>query len=138
LQETRFSWEKFISQQEQEKFDGTKEIREGWPLMTVETEANKDLGSTNEVGPSLAGSLGLPYRYKKFFILPWLLWSALYKIFFPHVHYFGLCVPIAQQPGLCTGQAVVQGHLSLNACFHCTVAFPTFFYRQLLQIYGTH
>jgi hypothetical protein len=49
------------------------------------------------------------------------------KYFFPHVHYFGLCVPIAQQPGLCTGQAVVLGNLSLNACFYCTVAFPTFF-----------
>ncbi len=30
--------------------------------------------------------------------------------FFLNVHYFMLCVPIAQQPG----QAVVQGRLSLN------------------------
>ncbi len=45
------------------------------------------------------------------FILPWLLRSAAkYKIFFSlTVHYFNLCVPIAQQPG----QAVVQGRLSL-------------------------
>ncbi len=31
--------------------------REGWPLLTVETEANEDSKSTNERGPSLVGSL---------------------------------------------------------------------------------
>jgi hypothetical protein len=42
------------------------------------------------------------------FILPCLLWSAQYKIFFfLSVHYFNLCVPIAQQPK----QAVEQGRL---------------------------
>ncbi len=47
------------------------------------------------------------------FILPWLLWSAQYKIwFFLTVHYFNFCVPIAQQPG----QAVVLARLSLNVC----------------------
>jgi hypothetical protein len=35
-----------------------------------------------------------------FIIMPWLFWSAKYKIFFSlTVHYFNLCVPIAQQPG---------------------------------------
>jgi hypothetical protein len=33
------------------------------------------------------------------FILPWLLCSAQYNIFFLTVHYFNSCVPIAQQPG---------------------------------------
>jgi hypothetical protein len=34
------------------------------------------------------------------FILPCLIWSVQYKIFFfLTVHYFNLCVPIAQQPG---------------------------------------
>jgi hypothetical protein len=32
-------------------------IREGWPLRTVETEANGDSRSTYEWGPSLVGSL---------------------------------------------------------------------------------
>ncbi len=31
-----------------------KETREGWPLLTVETEANGDLKSTYERGPSPA------------------------------------------------------------------------------------
>jgi hypothetical protein len=40
---------------------------------------------------------------------PWLLWSAQYKIFFfLAIHYFHLCVPIAQQ----AGQADVHGRLS--------------------------
>ncbi len=34
------------------------------------------------------------------------------NIIFLSVHYFNLCVPMAQQPG----QAVVQGRLSLNEC----------------------
>jgi hypothetical protein len=52
------------------------------------------------------------------FILPWLLWSAQYKIFFFLTeHYFNLCVPVAQQ----TGQAVVQGRLSLNVCLRATL-----------------
>jgi hypothetical protein len=38
---------------------GTRETREGWPLLTVETEVNGDLKSANERGPSLVGSLGL-------------------------------------------------------------------------------
>jgi hypothetical protein len=50
---------------------------------------------------------------QKIFILPWLLWSAQYKIFFfLTVHYFNLFVPIAQQ----SGQAVVQSRLSLKVC----------------------
>jgi hypothetical protein len=31
----------------------TIETREGWPLLTVETEVNGDSKSTNERGPSL-------------------------------------------------------------------------------------
>jgi hypothetical protein len=38
--------------------DATKATREGWPLLTVETEENGDSKSTNERGPSLVGSLG--------------------------------------------------------------------------------
>ncbi len=42
---------------------GPREKKEGWPLMTIETEANGDLWFTYERGPSLVGSLG---RYKRF------------------------------------------------------------------------
>jgi hypothetical protein len=35
-----------------------RETREGWPLLSVETEANGDLWSTNERGSSFAGSFG--------------------------------------------------------------------------------
>jgi hypothetical protein len=33
----------------------TREAREGWPLLTEETEVNGDSKSTNERGPSLVG-----------------------------------------------------------------------------------
>ncbi len=38
--------------------------------------------------------------------------SPVQNIFFLTIHFFNLCVPIAQQPG----QAVVQGRLSMNVC----------------------
>ncbi len=44
----------------------SKETREGWPLLAVEMEVNRDSKSTNERGPSLVGSLGLSCRYKRF------------------------------------------------------------------------
>ena len=34
-----------------------RETRDGWPLLTVETDVNGDSKSTNERGPSLVGSL---------------------------------------------------------------------------------
>jgi hypothetical protein len=43
-----------------------RDYREGWPLLTVETEVNGDSKRTNERGPSLVGSLGLSCRYKRF------------------------------------------------------------------------
>ena len=49
-----------------------RETREGWPLLPVETEVNGDSKSTNESGPFLVDSLGLPCRYKRFFVLTWL------------------------------------------------------------------
>jgi hypothetical protein len=54
------------------RFKWGAETREGWPLLTVETEANGDLWSTNERGPSLVGSMGSSCGHKSFFILPWL------------------------------------------------------------------
>ena len=36
----------------------TRETREGWPLLTLETEVNGDSRSTNERDSSLVGSLG--------------------------------------------------------------------------------
>jgi hypothetical protein len=49
-----------------------RETREGTPLMTVETDENRDLSSTNERGPSLVGSLG-SLLLQEIFILPRLL-----------------------------------------------------------------
>ncbi len=50
------------------------EQREGWSLLTVETEVNGDSKSPNESGHCLVGSLVLPCKHKRFlFCMPWLL-----------------------------------------------------------------
>jgi hypothetical protein len=83
--------------------------REGWPLLTVKMEVNGDSKSTNERGPSLVGSLGSSCRTRDFYPVLAAVVSPVQNILFLAVHYFNLCVPIAQQPG----QEVVQGRLSL-------------------------
>ncbi len=68
-----------------------------WPLLTVETEVNGDSKSTNERGPSLVGSWAC-HAGTEIFVLPWLLSSAQYIIFFssPYlVHYYNFFFPIA-------------------------------------------
>jgi hypothetical protein len=50
-----------------------RETREGWPLLTVETEVNGDSKSTKESGPSLVGLQGLVVPVQEIFVLPWLL-----------------------------------------------------------------
>jgi hypothetical protein len=52
----------------------TKEIRDRWPLLTVENEVNGDPKRTNERGPFLIGSLhGLVLPVQGIIVLPWLL-----------------------------------------------------------------
>jgi hypothetical protein len=61
----------------------TREIREGRPLLFVETEANGDSRSTYERGPSLVDRLhGLVVPLQEIFVLHWMLKSAQYKIYF--------------------------------------------------------
>jgi hypothetical protein len=80
--------------------------REGWPLLTVETNVNGDSRSTNERGRSSVGSLGSSYRCIRFLscLIP------VKNINFLRAHLFTFLVPIAQQ----TRQAVVLGRLSLS------------------------
>jgi hypothetical protein len=61
----------------------TRETREVWSLLTVETEVNGDLESTNESGfcSALAASV------------------QVQNILFLTLHYFNPFVPIAQQAG---------------------------------------
>ncbi len=65
--------------------------REGWPLLTVETEVNGDSKSTNERGPSLVGSQGSSYRYKR-------LLSCLGCVqFFPRRTLFQFLCPLGRE-----------------------------------------
>jgi hypothetical protein len=43
-----------------------RETREGWPLLTVETQVNWDSKRTIDRGPSLVSSLDLSCRYRRF------------------------------------------------------------------------
>jgi hypothetical protein len=50
------------------------QLREGWPLLTVETEMNEESKTTIESGPSLVGFVGLVVvPVQETFVLPWLL-----------------------------------------------------------------
>jgi hypothetical protein len=45
----------------------SRETKEGWPLLAVETDVNGDSKSANERGPSLVGSMGSSCQYTRFF-----------------------------------------------------------------------
>ncbi len=94
-----------------------RETREGWPCLPLKLRwMGTQRVQMKDVLPWLVRWAFMPVQ--ETFILPRLLWSAQYKIFFSAPYtIFNLCVPIAQQPG----QAVVPGHLSLNVCLYvCT------------------
>ncbi len=88
----------------------TRETREGWPLLTVETEVNGDLKRTIDRGPSLVGLLDSTCRYNRIpSCLGCSLVSPVQNIIFLIVHFFTLLIPITQQPG----QVGVLGRMSL-------------------------
>jgi hypothetical protein len=51
----------------------SRETREGWPLLTVETDVNGDSKSTNEKRSILGWFVGLVVPVREIFVLPWLL-----------------------------------------------------------------
>ncbi len=59
------------------------DYRQGWPLLTAETEVNGDSKSTDERGPFLIGSFGLSSRYKRFYSAKAVLVDPVQKLF-PH------------------------------------------------------
>jgi hypothetical protein len=71
-----------------------RETREGWPLLTVETEVNWDSRNTTERGPSMVGSLGM-----RFLFCLGCFSRPNTKYFSLTVHYFNSFVSIAQQVG---------------------------------------
>jgi hypothetical protein len=87
----------------------SKETREGWILLTVETKENRGSGSTYERGLSLVGSL--VYRSRTRYFCPALA-AQVYQIFFLHRALFHFILTHL----LARGQAVVPGRLSLNVC----------------------
>jgi hypothetical protein len=88
----------------------TRETREGWPLLTVETEVNGDSKSTNKRGPSLVGSLDSSCRYNRFLSCLGCPSQPSANYYFPYRTLFKFISPQAtQQPG----QSGVLGRLSL-------------------------
>ncbi len=64
-----------------------RETREGWPLLTVETEVNGDSKSTN------GWFVGLVVLVQKTFILPGCPGQPITKYFFPHRALFQFMCP---------------------------------------------
>jgi hypothetical protein len=69
-------------------FDPTRETRERWPLLIVETEANWNSRRAYERGPSLSGSLGSSCRNKRFCPPLAAIIDLVQNIFFLPVHFF--------------------------------------------------
>ncbi len=80
----------------------TRETREGWPLLTVETWVNGDSKSTNERNPSLVGSLVLSCRYKRFLFCLGCSsrTTVVQNIFFLTVHYIDSLTPSPSNLGM--------------------------------------
>ncbi len=72
----------------------TRENREGWPLLTVETEANGDSWSTCEKIPSLVASLGSSRRCYRLLSCLGCSSQPCTKYFVPHRTLFHYIVPI--------------------------------------------
>ncbi len=84
-------------------------------MVNVETGANGDSRSTYERGPSLVGSLGLSWWFKRFLsCLGWYCRPST-NVFSPYTLFHFIFVPVTQQ----AGQAVVPGRLARNMCLWC-------------------
>jgi hypothetical protein len=77
-------------------FVGCRKTKEGWPLLTVETEVNGDSKSINERVPSLLGSLGLSEQYKRFFVCLGCSSQPCTKYLFPQCTLFQFLFPHRQ------------------------------------------
>jgi hypothetical protein len=79
--------------------DVSRETREGWPLLTVETEGNRDSKRTNE--GVLTWLVRWAYRAgtRDFCSALAALVGPVQNIFFLTIHFFNSFVPIAQQAG---------------------------------------
>jgi hypothetical protein len=74
----------------------TRETREGWPLLTFESEVNGDSKRTNERGSFLVGSLGLSCQYKRFLSCLGCSSRSGYKIFF--FSSYTISIPLSPSP----------------------------------------
>jgi hypothetical protein len=76
-----------------------RETREGWPLLTVETEANGDLWSKIQRSPSLVDSLGSLYLYWRFLSCLGCSGQPMqYKIFFSSPFTLNMCLRCGDIP----------------------------------------
>jgi hypothetical protein len=72
-----------------------RDAREGWPLLTVETEVDGDSKRTNDRDPSLIGSFGLVVPVQEIFVALAPPVSPVQNIIFLTAHFFTLLIPIA-------------------------------------------
>jgi hypothetical protein len=86
----------------------SRETREGWPLMTVQTAANETLGVHMKRGPSLVRWAG------RFCPALAALVNPVQNIIYLTAHFFTFSSPL--RPTTWAGQAVVLGRLSLCLC----------------------
>jgi hypothetical protein len=84
------------------------ETREWRPLLTLETEMNGDSKVTNDRGPSLEGSLGTSFRYKRLLCCLGCSGQASTKYFFPVHILFQFMYPHCPSTGSRAGTPVSE------------------------------
>ncbi len=109
-----------------------RETREGWPLLTVETEVKGASKKTNERGPFLAGSLDLSCWHKRFCSALAALVDLVQNIF---SSLYTISIPLSP-----SGQAAVLGRLFLSVClwWHLMALFTlSCYYAKQLLVYDS-
>jgi hypothetical protein len=81
----------------------------GWPLLTVETEVNRDSKSTYERSSSLVGSLD----HARAFCSAWAALVGPVQNIFSSPYIFSISLSLSPSK-LSTGQAAVLGRLSVS------------------------
>ncbi len=101
----------------------SRETREGWTLLTVETEANGDLWNTNERGPSLMVCWSRRAGTRDFCSALAALQSAQYKIVYSSP--YTISIPLYPSPGKLDRQPCWVTCLSpVSQCVSLDVTLP--------------
>jgi hypothetical protein len=111
-------------------------IRDGWPLLTDETEVKRDSKRTNERGPTLVGSLGLSCRYKTFLFCIDCSRRPIVQTFFFLT--YTISIPLSPSASKLGRQACMLGRLSLICVSGVTNSTASKYKERFKEFFADH